>query len=109
MHATLLWTSLYNLHYITSNVFCFFLDRNECLNSPCDNGGTCVNTIGSYYCTCLDGWEGKHCTAGKFICCALSFKGDIGTYVSSPSSFVDPSECSFVQDAKTLSLTFVIH
>jgi Notch-like protein len=37
------------------------VDIDECLNSPCQNGGTCVNSAGSYTCTCLAGYEGTNC------------------------------------------------
>ncbi|XP_065065337.1 neurogenic locus notch homolog protein 1-like [Rhopilema esculentum] len=36
-------------------------DINECLTSPCANGGTCSNTAGSYSCSCSSGWSGTHC------------------------------------------------
>lgn len=45
---------------------CMFLDINECeLNTTCDHH--CVNTPGSYYCTCREGYKiygVTHC-AGK--------------------------------------------
>ena len=31
----------------------------------CRNGGTCVNTDGSYYCVCALGWSGHDCTECK--------------------------------------------
>ena len=40
-------------------------DINECNNNPCQNGGTCTNTIGGYNCTCAQGFEGKHCDQGR--------------------------------------------
>uniref|UniRef100_A0A6Q2XIC2 Delta-like protein n=1 Tax=Esox lucius TaxID=8010 RepID=A0A6Q2XIC2_ESOLU len=30
---------------------------NDCVTSPCKNGGTCIDGIGSFQCFCLDGWE----------------------------------------------------
>lgn len=44
-----------------------FADRNECLeDNPCQNGGTCNNLVGSFYCQCPPGFEGETCTVGKF-------------------------------------------
>jgi len=50
-------------------VFHYFVlsDVNECLNSPCMNGATCVNTVGSFYCTCSEGWTGAFCAEGKIM------------------------------------------
>lgn len=39
---------------------------NECLNSPCFNGGTCINNAGSFTCNCTDGWEGNECSESKY-------------------------------------------
>lgn len=46
-------------------VFVLCTDVNECLQSPCMNGATCVNTVGSFYCTCYEGWTGPYCAEGK--------------------------------------------
>ena len=51
---------------VTSLVNCiFFIDINECFTRPCQNGGTCTNTQGSYTCACLAGWTGPMCEIGK--------------------------------------------
>ncbi|KAL0969025.1 hypothetical protein UPYG_G00221700 [Umbra pygmaea] len=34
---------------------------NDCVTSPCKNGGTCIDGISSFQCICPDGWEGTLC------------------------------------------------
>nr|XP_023858561.1 fibulin-7 [Salvelinus alpinus] len=34
---------------------------NECALSPCLNGGTCVNEVNQFSCTCTKGWAGATC------------------------------------------------
>ncbi|XP_078145607.1 protein jagged-2-like [Centroberyx gerrardi] len=34
---------------------------NDCVSSPCKNGGTCIDGINSFQCFCPDGWEGSLC------------------------------------------------
>ncbi|XP_053469828.1 protein jagged-2b isoform X1 [Ictalurus furcatus] len=34
---------------------------NDCVSSPCRNGGTCIDGVNSFQCFCPDGWEGKLC------------------------------------------------
>ncbi|XP_058689952.1 coagulation factor X-like isoform X1 [Poecile atricapillus] len=36
-------------------------DGNQCSSNPCHYGGHCKDGIGSYTCTCLDGYQGKNC------------------------------------------------
>jgi hypothetical protein len=31
----------------------------ECKEDPCQNGGICFDEIGSYYCKCPPGYDGK--------------------------------------------------
>ncbi|XP_071287227.1 coagulation factor X-like, partial [Agelaius tricolor] len=38
-----------------------FVDGNQCSSNPCHYGGHCKDGIGSYTCTCLDGYQGKNC------------------------------------------------
>ena len=39
----------------------FFSDINECSSSPCQNGGTCVDGINRYSCSCVAGYNGANC------------------------------------------------
>lgn len=45
----------------------FMTDKNECLNYPCLHGGSCRDTIGSFRCTCTQGWTGEICKDGKIF------------------------------------------
>uniref|UniRef100_U3JP32 coagulation factor Xa n=1 Tax=Ficedula albicollis TaxID=59894 RepID=U3JP32_FICAL len=38
-----------------------FVDGDQCSSNPCHYGGQCKDGIGSYTCTCLDGYQGKNC------------------------------------------------
>lgn len=44
-----------------------FTDINECDTNPCENGGLCTNSKGSFTCSCLGGWRGPACNQGKFL------------------------------------------
>ncbi|KAK3739937.1 hypothetical protein QZH41_015978, partial [Actinostola sp. cb2023] len=34
---------------------------NECVSSPCANGGSCEDQVNGYKCACVTGYEGKNC------------------------------------------------
>lgn len=36
-------------------------DVNECDQEECGDGGECVNTYGSFYCNCSEGYDGQFC------------------------------------------------
>lgn len=40
---------------------------NECDLFPCQNNGTCINSLGSYTCECETGWQGQDCHIGKSV------------------------------------------
>ncbi|XP_052226131.1 uncharacterized protein LOC127841362 isoform X3 [Dreissena polymorpha] len=49
-------------------------DIDECLElGICKNGGTCINTQGSFLCNCPPEWTGKFCEIGIFTASKLSF------------------------------------
>lgn len=58
-----------NTHFITVTQFNFivlFTDIDECfVYSPCKNGATCINEVGTFRCICAPGWTGENCTVGK--------------------------------------------
>ncbi|XP_074652971.1 cubilin-like [Tubulanus polymorphus] len=37
------------------------LNQNECNSSPCQHGGSCIDSYNGYVCQCLPNWEGKNC------------------------------------------------
>lgn len=47
--------------------FILFIDGNQCSSNPCHYGGHCKDGIGSYTCSCLDGYQGKNCEFGRFL------------------------------------------
>lgn len=45
----------------------WFADQDECVSSPCHPNATCMNTAGSFNCTCNSGFEGDGFTC-VFLC-----------------------------------------
>ena len=67
---------------IHANIF-YTIDINECAStSDCHAHAICMNTVGSYVCTCMEGYtgDGKDCT-GNIIYIIAKFK----TYTVNPS------------------------
>ena len=40
------------------------IEINECLSTPCQNNGSCVNQINQYYCVCSTGYTDFNCSTG---------------------------------------------
>ena len=40
----------------------------ECDSSPCENGGSCMDLIGYYSCSCLPGYTGVNCEVEVLEC-----------------------------------------
>ena len=47
-------------------------DNDECQDEPCQNGGTCQQTVqpGGYTCSCLEAYKGTNCQEEKIKTCA---------------------------------------
>ena len=44
----------------------YVVDINECLSSPCENGGTCSTPqLNMFSCKCAAGYTGTNCDSGK--------------------------------------------
>lgn len=41
------------------------VDIDDCADQPCQNGGTCIDSVNDYSCNCVDGYTGKDCSVGK--------------------------------------------
>ena len=50
---------------MTTSLFNFFPDSNECASMPCLNGGVCMGAVNGYSCDCGDGFTGDHCETGN--------------------------------------------
>lgn len=46
-------------------IYCLLTDIDECASNPCIHGGTCVDMVNSYNCTCVSGFTGQNCQIGK--------------------------------------------
>ncbi|CAL1576609.1 unnamed protein product [Knipowitschia caucasica] len=44
----------------------------SCTSNPCQNGGTCLNLLGSYHCMCPNNWGGPNCNTDVNECQTLS-------------------------------------
>ena len=62
-----LWASwkIRILQIINSNNFSSDID--ECASSPCQNGGTCLDEVNMYVCSCPSGFNGTNCETGEFL------------------------------------------
>ena len=52
------------------------VDINECVSSPCQNEGTCVDQVYGFQCVCLSGYTDFICSTGKWyqlICILLTY------------------------------------
>ena len=50
---------------IVTIIFLCISDINECSSSPCENGGSCTDSVNGYTCSCVLSYTGKHCETGE--------------------------------------------
>uniref|UniRef100_A0A8C6W9S3 Cubilin n=1 Tax=Nannospalax galili TaxID=1026970 RepID=A0A8C6W9S3_NANGA len=70
---------------------------NECLSSPCLNGGTCVDGISGFTCDCTGSWTGYYCQIPQQAC-GGSISGTQGTiaYQSPDTGYAHDINCFWV-------------
>ena len=49
------------------------LDIDDCMETPCNNGGTCKDGIASYTCICPNGFTGLDCEISTLLICLTYF------------------------------------
>ena len=52
---------------LVSVVWLLNTDIDECLSSPCQNGGTCTDDVNGYTCACDAGYTGTNCETGMLL------------------------------------------
>uniref|UniRef100_A0A8D0G844 Vitamin K-dependent protein C n=1 Tax=Sphenodon punctatus TaxID=8508 RepID=A0A8D0G844_SPHPU len=50
-----------------------FVDGNQCISTPCRNGGTCKDGVDKYTCICKDGYTGTNCETETLKTCRRGF------------------------------------
>ncbi|XP_051007258.1 cubilin [Acomys russatus] len=83
---------------------------NECLSSPCLNGGTCIDGINGFTCDCPSSWTGYYCQTPQRACGGL-LSGTQGSfaYRSPNDTYVHDVNCFWVvrtDEEKVLHITF---
>ena len=58
------------------------IDIDDCKESPCNNGGTCLDGVASYTCACPLGFVGLDCERSEFdfVKLLLNRLGEYNTY-----------------------------
>ena len=60
------------------------IEIDECVGNPCANGGTCVDLVNGYRCSCTPEYMGKNCTEA-YNACADSPCQNGGSCITSPA------------------------
>ncbi|XP_010223633.1 PREDICTED: coagulation factor X-like [Tinamus guttatus] len=77
----------------TEEFWNIYVDGDQCSSNPCHYGGHCKDGIGSYTCSCLDGYQGKNCEFVIPKYCKIS-NGDCEQFCSIKKSAQKDVVCS---------------
>ena len=47
-------------------LFVFVPEIDNCESLPCQNGGQCINAVGTYNCVCVTGYTGYNCESMNY-------------------------------------------
>ncbi|XP_053378542.1 uncharacterized protein LOC123527162 [Mercenaria mercenaria] len=64
-----------------------FTDINDCLGVICENGGSCIDNLGSYTCSCSKGFTGKNCEKDVNECAGFLHGGCEDICINTVGSF----------------------
>jgi len=96
-----------NRQFTSSTYVQLCADVNECSpdkQNPCQNGGTCTNTIGGFKCKCPTQWMGDLCDEGSFFLTSFLHQKKIDIFLMFAWNWNDRSE---IRDQKLLRLYFL--
>lgn len=73
---------------------------NTCHSNPCQNGGTCINGLNRYTCSCIPGWSGIHCELDITPPTMTGCASDITQYVTNRLTEIEWTEPQFSDPMK---------
>ena len=59
------------MQHLVRNWFGYISDIDDCMESPCNNGGTCKDGVASYICICPNGFAGQDCEISMLPICLI--------------------------------------
>jgi len=80
----------YQAALTASDMFSLTCEPEDCSPNPCQNGGTCVDGVNSYTCTCATGWTGTNCETMTCPCEALPAWQEVVATNQFDDCFYDP-------------------